>query len=44
MEVSGGSFFRVGREAEYEHDKGTAMEPSNNGFMSLHGNAEGKVL
>jgi hypothetical protein len=41
MNIFAGSFFRVGKEAEGEHDKGTNVEPSNNGFMSLHGNAEG---
>jgi hypothetical protein len=41
MKISARSFFRVGKEAEGEHDNGTNMESSNNGFMSLHGNAEG---
>jgi hypothetical protein len=41
MKISAGSFFRVGKEAAGEHDKGTNMESRNSGFISLHGNDEG---
>ena len=42
MKISAGLLFRVGKEAEGEHDKDTNMEPRNDGYISLHGSAEGR--